>query len=203
MNPPKSDLRQYYRAQRRVLSPHQKTEFSQLAAHILSEQSEFKSASRIALYMATAEEMPTTDIFLLAHAAHKMCAVPILSEDNTLMFVSVDKNTLWKANRYGILEPDFSPHETSQLHKEIIPPEAFDIVLVPLVSFDATGSRLGMGAGYYDKTFAFRQHVTKPLLIGLGFECQRHEKLPTASHDVRLDAVITEKAYYRFSPTTL
>lgn len=98
-----------------------------------------------------------------------------------------------RTNRFGIREP-WPPARP-------IPAGQLDIVLVPLVGFDARGVRLGMGGGYYDRAFAFRRHrraLLRPRLIGIAFACQQVEVLPAAAHDVRLDAVITEHGLTRF-----
>lgn len=74
-----------------------------------------------------------------------------------------------------------------------------DLVLVPLVGFDAEGNRLGMGAGFYDRHFAFlrhRQFWHRPRLLGLGFELQRVDALTPAAHDVPLWGVVTERQVY-------
>ena len=57
----------------------------------------------------------------------------------------------------------------------------FDLVLTPLVGFDERGNRIGRGAGFYDRHFAFLRHRStwhRPLLLGLAFELQRVERLP-------------------------
>ncbi|MFZ2507973.1 MAG: 5-formyltetrahydrofolate cyclo-ligase, partial [Steroidobacteraceae bacterium] len=75
----------------------------------------------------------------------------------------------------------------------------FDLVLVPLVGFDDDGNRLGMGAGFYDRHFAFlrhRQAWRRPLLLGLAFEIQRLERLAVKPHDVALWGIVTECAVY-------
>ncbi len=74
-----------------------------------------------------------------------------------------------------------------------------DLVLMPLVGFDPDGNRLGMGAGFYDRKFAFLRHRSawhRPLLVGLAFEVQRLERLPPMAHDVPLWGVVTERAVY-------
>lgn len=71
----------------------------------------------------------------------------------------------------------------------------FDLVLVPLVGFDDDGNRLGMGAGFYDRHFAFLRHRMawhRPLLLGLGFEIQRVKHLPAKPRDVPLWGIVTE-----------
>ena len=74
-----------------------------------------------------------------------------------------------------------------------------DLVLMPLVGFDARGNRLGMGAGFYDRQFAFLRHRRawrRPLLLGVAFEAQRIARLAEAPHDVPLWGVVTERAVY-------
>ena len=75
----------------------------------------------------------------------------------------------------------------------------FDLVLVPLVGFDEKGNRLGMGAGFYDRHFAFLRHRNawhRPLLLGLGFEVQRLQWLPAKPRDVALWGIVTECAVH-------
>ena len=83
--------------------------------------------------------------------------------------------------------------------REIINPRWLDLVLVPLVGFDGRGHRLGLGAGFYDRHFAFlklRRAWRRPLLIGLAFEVQRIDRLVEAAHDVPLWGVVTERGIY-------
>ena len=65
------------------------------------------------------------------------------------------------------------------------------LVFMPLVGFDILGGRLGMGGGYYDKTFATRES----LLVGLAHDCQKVDSLPIESWDVPLDAIATDSLY--------
>ncbi len=74
-----------------------------------------------------------------------------------------------------------------------------DLVLIPLVGFDADGNRLGMGAGFYDRTFAFLQQnkrPTKPYLLGIAYEIQKIDQIIAETWDVRLDGIVTEKNFY-------
>ena len=70
-----------------------------------------------------------------------------------------------------------------------------DIVLLPLVAFDAQGFRLGYGGGYFDRTLAAL--VPRPLAIGVGFELARVADIRPQTHDLRLDAVVTEAGIVR------
>jgi 5-formyltetrahydrofolate cyclo-ligase len=95
-------------------------------------------------------------------------------------------------NRYGIPEP-------ARVHGRRIKTTALDLVLMPLVAFDATGHRLGMGGGYYDQCFGFLNRRTcwrKPRLVGLAYEFQQLPFIKPEPWDVALDAIATERHVY-------
>ncbi len=89
------------------------------------------------------------------------------------------------ADRYGIPIPQDSA--------ELIP----DIVLLPLLAFDARGFRLGYGGGYFDRTLATM--VPRPLAIGVGFELGRVPDIRPQAHDIPLAAIVTEAGVLRFT----
>jgi 5-formyltetrahydrofolate cyclo-ligase len=65
-----------------------------------------------------------------------------------------------------------------------------DIVLAPLVGFDAAKYRLGYGGGYFDRTLAVLE--PRPHAIGIGFELGRLETVYPQTHDLKMDAIVTE-----------
>jgi 5-formyltetrahydrofolate cyclo-ligase len=65
-----------------------------------------------------------------------------------------------------------------------------DVVLLPLVAFDAQGYRIGYGGGYFDRTLVALS--PRPFAVGVGFELARVESVRPEPHDVRLDAIVTE-----------
>ncbi len=73
-----------------------------------------------------------------------------------------------------------------------------DVVVVPLLAFDATGHRLGYGAGHYDRTLEELRTDGPAWAMGAAFADQAVEALPSAPHDQRLDAVVTERGYRTF-----
>lgn len=73
-----------------------------------------------------------------------------------------------------------------------------DLVLLPLVAFDAQGFRLGYGGGYFDRTLAAL--APRPMTIGVGFELARVADIRPQAHDMRLDAVLTEAGVFRPAP---
>jgi len=99
-------------------------------------------------------------------------------------------------NQYGIAEPKRNP-------RDAIAPWKLDIVITPLVAFDRDGNRLGMGKGYYDRTFSTKQHGwRKPKLVGLAFSLQEATFIHHA-WDVPLDMVVTERDAVTFKKITL
>ena len=71
-------------------------------------------------------------------------------------------------------------------------------MLLPLVAYDLSGTRLGMGGGYYDRYIDALAH--RPRLIGIAFQVQQSEDaLPCEPWDIPLDGVITEQGFYRFA----
>jgi 5-formyltetrahydrofolate cyclo-ligase len=127
-----------------------------------------------------------------ALAQGKEVYLPIIRPDRHLDFARYRTGTRLEPNRVGILEP-------ARANRELICPTRLDVVLTPLVGFDANANRLGMGGGFYDRTFAalnrFR-HWSRPRLLGVAFECQRVSALTTQPWDVALWRVITETDRY-------
>ncbi|MCG8277659.1 5-formyltetrahydrofolate cyclo-ligase [Stenotrophomonas sp. NLF4-10] len=98
------------------------------------------------------------------------------------------------ANRYGIPEPDVDPAQALR-------PEEMALVVAPLTGFDARCRRLGMGGGWYDRSFAFRQRRSAPpWLVGVGFAAQQVPALPVEDWDVAVDAICTEQATLQPEP---
>lgn len=69
-----------------------------------------------------------------------------------------------------------------------------DVVVVPLIAFTAEGARLGQGGGHYDRWLTAHPTVTT---IGLAWDCQLLDHIPTEPHDRALDAVITPTRFYQ------
>ena len=77
--------------------------------------------------------------------------------------------------------------------------EKMDVILAPLLGFDNQGHRLGMGGGFYDRTLESVKGQSKPIIIGLAFECQRIDAVPTEAWDIPSDAILTENGLAYFS----
>ncbi|ARG96811.1 5-formyltetrahydrofolate cyclo-ligase [Legionella micdadei] len=147
---------------------------------------EYRHAKRIALYQATRGEISLNALWNSAPLQGKFCYFPVLRENKTLLFLPATPATPFVKNRYGIDEPDV---DTSQA----IEPKSLDIIFMPLVVFDHYGTRLGMGAGYYDRTLAKEDH---PMLVGVAYEFQRYPYIEPHTWDIPLTAVVTEKTVH-------
>lgn len=151
----------------------------------------FQQSRHIAGYLAVNNEMDPAGVLAAAHAAGKQVYLPVLSGKNEPMqFAPYVPGAVLKANRLGILEPDVS-------RDQLLHPKELDLVLTPLVAFDTHGNRLGMGGGFYDRTFVFcHTPGPRPFLLGLAYELQKVPPLTRQPWDVPLDAVVTEAALY-------
>ncbi len=74
-----------------------------------------------------------------------------------------------------------------------------DVLLIPMVGFDRCGTRLGQGAGYYDRTLLKLRGERAITAIGVAYACQELSEIPTGPYDQPLDAVLTETELIRVS----
>lgn len=154
-----------------------------LAAHLLSLPFA-PQAGYVAGYWAMDGEI-ALHVWQLRLPANAVYCLPVLYGDH-LRFAPWKPGDPLGSNRYGIPEPDLSP-------ESLLEASALSLVVAPLVGFDAQGRRLGMGAGWYDRTFAFRrERAAPPWLVGAAFAAQRVDGLSAQAWDVPLDAVCTE-----------
>jgi 5-formyltetrahydrofolate cyclo-ligase len=185
-------LRSSLREKRQELSPEQQKTAAASLVGILENRDFFRVAQHIAFYQAAGGEIDPRMLLDLALSEGKSCFLPIIQQDNPefVSFAPYDANTELVPNKWGIAEPSTS---------EIISPTNFDVVFVPLVGFSKDCFRLGMGKGFYDRTFSFKifNRPSSPMLVGLAHESQLVDSFPVESWDVRLDAVATERHIYR------
>jgi len=190
-------LRHQIRCSRRQLSHQTQKLHSNLMARQASASNPLQHSQRIAFYFANDGEMDPTPLVQRAQQAGKCCYFPVLRNRpaKSLWFRAHKRHQRLKLNRFGIPEPSIS-------HSPITMPWGLDLIILPLVAFDLSGNRLGMGGGYYDRTLSFkhqRSHWKGPRLIGIAHELQRVDALPAKDWDIPLDAVITEQRLYQFN----
>jgi len=187
----KKNLRQHFRAKRRKITAEERRIASQLLLNHIRVQPWYLHSHHFALYLAMTEEIDTQPLMECIWSAQKKSYLPKITAEETLLFSTYTPHTALIPNRFNILEPD--------TNAPICPFYELDVIFMPLVAFDDKGHRLGMGAGFYDKTLAnLSTQEKRPLLIGLAYECQYTDRLPQDEWDVCLDSVITEQNIYTF-----
>lgn len=151
----------------------------------------FSEASRVAVYAALPDEVPTRALFDEVIGAAKTALFPRCVGD-TLEFAAVARWDALVDGAFGTLEPPASsPAEAL---------ESGDLVLVPGLAFDRRGGRLGRGRGYYDRAFAVDG---VPFLCGLAYAAQVVQRVPVAAHDVKMNAIVTENGWESVAGATM
>jgi 5-formyltetrahydrofolate cyclo-ligase len=190
----KRQLRQQKRRLRCHLSDNDQQLHANAVARHLATLPHFKRSRRIALYFSTKGEIDTTPLLQRLRHLGKKSYYPALHYRPAplLWFIEHRKGEPLINNQFSIPEPSIRLRQPTK-------PWALDLVIMPLVAFDADCNRLGMGGGYYDRTFAYlnkRRFWRKPILIGVAHECQRVANLESEVWDIPLDAVVTEEKIY-------
>lgn len=187
----KQHIRQHMRQRRRRLSPSAQQRAAESLCQQLLAMPEVKAARHIAAYWPSDGEI--SPLPLLRYLKdQKRLYLPVVLDGGCLHFKPYRSSRgLWR-NRYRIPEPVGRRHVLAQ---------QLDVVLMPLVAFDQRGNRLGMGGGYYDRSFAFKREQpwrSKPFLIGLAHSFQQQQVLSSDSWDVPVAAIVTERQVLRF-----
>lgn len=185
-NPYKTALRDSLKQIRQTLPQDYQSKTSQKICNQIKKIESFRQAKRLGLYHAANGEVDLDSLWKSAPLQGKFCYFPAITKDKTLVFLPATPATSFKKNQYGILEPDVS-------HSLSLAIEQLDLLLIPLVAFDRQCRRLGMGAGYYDRTLA---HHPQCLLLGVAYEFQKVEFIEQEPWDVPLDGVITQSELY-------
>jgi len=188
-------IRTQIRQQRRDLAPDERQQASAWICSEILRSRLFMKAQHIALYLSNDGEIDLSPLFHIAWQRGKHCYLPILNKyGKKLSFVPYTKNSVMQNNRFGIPEPIVAK-------SDILNPHQLDLVLTPLVAFDEQGNRIGMGGGYYDRSFHFLrrqpawQHTR---LIGTAYAFQQVRQLPAQAWDVPLMGAFTEYGYQGF-----
>lgn len=167
---------------------------AQICKHVLQSIKQ-EPLQRIAAYVAFRGEPNLNSVLLDLHRKGHQIHLPVLNSAG-MQFRHWRPGVMMYSNRYGIPEPSDGT---------ICVPEQLDTVLMPLVAFDRRGGRLGMGGGYYDRSFECLQPppTHRPRLIGIAYDLQclnseQDDLLPAEPWDVVLDAVVTEHGLRSF-----
>ncbi len=183
-NDPRQALRQQLRQQRRDIPAAQRIAAAETLAENLLALPFADVSGPVGGYWAMDGEIALHRWQMQLPPQQTYC-LPVL-HGKLLRFAPWRPGQALVSNRYGIPEPDVDPAQA-------LLPEQMALVLAPLVGFDPHCRRLGMGGGWYDRSFAFRQRQpAPPWLVGVGFSAQQVPSLPVEDWDVAVDAICTE-----------
>ncbi|WDQ99626.1 5-formyltetrahydrofolate cyclo-ligase [Devosia sp. J2-20] len=182
----KAALRLEAHAARAALSPAQRADAAATVADLFFNEIDLQPADVVAAYWRIRDELDCQPILVRLMDSHQTVVLPVVlgPEQPLELRVWEQGASLYEAG-FGTLAPS-----------ELAPQTEPDVIIMPLLGFDSQGTRLGYGGGYYDRTLA---HMKKsPKLIGLAFAAQELDSIPRDSHDVPLDAIITEAGVRHF-----
>lgn len=125
----------------------------------------------------------------LAGRGHDLGLPRVVALDRPLEFRRWQPGDALETGPHGIPQPGSS--------EPLVMPR---LLLVPLLAFDASGQRLGYGAGLYDRTLSALRADAMIEAVGVAFAAQETESLPVSSHDQPLDWILTERDCHRLKP---
>lgn len=184
MSPTKEELRRAARALRRRLAADNPHAAVQAAVHMLD--SRLGASPVTSLYMPVGSEFDTGPIAeALLERDTRLCLPAVVALDAPLVFRA------WTPG--DPLAPDLLGTPSPSPTARTLEPE---LVVTPLLAFDAEGARLGQGGGYFDRTIA--RLPARAVVVGLAYAGQEVSSLPVEAHDRPLDAVLTEQGFRLF-----
>lgn len=188
----KPTLRRRMRLLRQDLSSHYRLNAMRAITHHASRL--LKRDKRVGVYMAAGSELNLAGLMIAALQRGVELYLPQIPRCGRRLWFS----RLGFAQRW-YLHPRY---QVAEYAGPLLRAERLNIIFVPLLAFDDDGYRMGQGGGFYDATLAFRlrmHRVGQPLLVGVGYDCQRCEHVPREAWDVRLDYLLTESGLRRLS----
>lgn len=177
------------RSKRKAFSSSYRKKVTLAATSNLKKLSCFQKSKRIACYIANDGEISPHFIIKFLLMQKKSCYLPALDplRIKKLRFLAYNPDSQLHNNHYGIAEPSIPI-------KHSLKPWALDLIITPVVGFDCYGHRIGMGGGYYDRTFSYlrtRQHWRKPYIVGFAFDEQELVCIHANKWDIPLNAIVT------------
>ncbi|MGD2104530.1 MAG: 5-formyltetrahydrofolate cyclo-ligase [Anaerolineae bacterium] len=180
----KDQLRERYCDIREGLSEREVAEASEALCRRLGRMSMLQEAGSVLSYLAFKNELDLGLLFDLLPSIHWV--LPRIAGKRLILHPYEPEKLV--RHPYGMLEP---PADAP-----VVPPEELDLILVPGVSFDPSGGRLGFGGGFYDR-FLVR---TPAIRVGICHDSCLAERLPCADHDQRMDWVVTPSTAMHCAP---
>jgi 5-formyltetrahydrofolate cyclo-ligase len=183
--------RRRLRQQRLALSAPARTAAERAIRATLARLGVFRRGAHVALYLPMRGEVNLEPCLETAWRRGTSVYVPVIVSHRRrqMLFAPWIDGAARRTNAFGIVEPGSVAGAR--------PAVGLDVVVLPLVGFDAAGNRLGMGAGYYDRALRRRRERgpawRRPLLVGVAYSFQQLPMIPASPWDVPLDVVVTER----------
>jgi len=178
----RSQLRREGKASRETLSAEMRVAFSRQITQRIAASPQFQSADTVMIYRALPCEV---DLSGLETYGKRLVYPRCISKTDMIALLPNDEDG-WIGGAFGIMEPD--PDKSLP-----IPPEEIDLVICPCTAFDEACTRMGMGAGYYDR---FLLKCVNAFIAAAAFECQKTPSVPAEPWDIPMDCVFTEQTVY-------
>ena len=174
----KHELRAAMRATRKRLAGLDPEASSRAAGHA----ADLPPGEVVAVYRAIGSEIDADALSMALIGLDRQLCLPVVVErDAPMIFRRWSPGEPLELDAAGVPAP-------FPLAGTVAP----DLIVTPLLAFDAQGGRLGQGGGYYDRTFAALPEVVR---VGFAYAGQEVENLPVEMHDIRLHGVLTERGY--------
>jgi 5-formyltetrahydrofolate cyclo-ligase len=187
--PPKAALRTTLRRRRAGLSAARRRRWAQRAAAHLQRWAAFRNARQVGVYLAVRSELSAAPLIKLLQRSGRRVWVPVVGAGGAMRFAPLRPGARLRRDALGLPRP--------MLARPLRAARALDLIVLPLVGFDAQGRRLGAGGGYYDRALG-GAGARRPRLVGLAYALQETAAVPAEAWDVALDAVVTERGLRRF-----
>lgn len=177
----KIELRRHLQRLRAKMSGEQAAASSlQASRHILACDA-YRKAKCIMGFLAFGKELSVDIVLEQALADGKIVAVPLITSDKEFVPVRLLDMQHFALDCYGI--------RTAPQPVQLVEPEAIELILVPGVAFGRDGSRLGMGAGYYDR---FLLKAGQAVRMGVAYDALMQDALPVDAYDVGMQLLVSE-----------
>lgn len=176
----KNLLREQIKTLKNSYSPEDLASWSDKVFSLLEQLPFFPDSKNILIYNSLKNEVQTAD-FIQKWLPVKRFFLPVVKDDN-LVFREYNKSTTFHKGSLNVMEPNGN---------DLIDYSNIDMVIIPGIAFDKNMNRLGRGKGYYDR-FLSRTDISA-VKIGVCFEFQLFEHIPTHIHDIKMNYIITER----------
>jgi len=189
----RQQIRQQIRLRRKSLTHEHQTQAAQQAAARMMGFAPVVEAQTVAAFLSFDGELDTRPLIEGLWRAGKKVYLPVLHpfSAGNLLFLRYFPDSDLVLNHFKIHEPALDV-------RHVLPLNKLDVLITPLVAFDTTGQRLGMGGGFYDRTLQnWRAHGLFP--VGYAHDCQQVDALPVKEWDIPLPAVITPTTTWQWA----